>query len=108
MTVRASKAWRWAPGAAVGIVCLFVGESGLMTQGTSVITQANARSGRPLKSLAHVAPRTTRRAISGGAVAGTIYLGEFGNSGGTFYGYAPGAYGGLGCYRNAYGVLVCP
>jgi hypothetical protein len=27
---------------------------------------------------------------------------------GTYYGYTPGTYGGVGCYRGAYGVLVCP
>ena len=108
MTVRASKASRWAAGAAVGIACLFISESGPITQGPSLIAQANARIGRPL-SHAGVARRTTRRAIAGGAVAETIFFGYFGNnSGGAYYGYAPGTYGGLGCYRNANGVLVCP
>jgi hypothetical protein len=108
MTVRASQAWRWAAAAAVGIACLFASESGPTTQGPSLIAQANARTGRPV-SHAGVARRTTRRAIAGGAVAGTIFLGYFGNSGGASSGYAPGgAYGGLGCYRNANGVLICP
>ena len=110
MTVRASTVSRWALGAAVGIACLSISESGPMTQGSSLISQANARIGRPSTPSSHagVARRTTRRAIAGGAVAGTIFFGYFGNSGGVFYGYAPGMYGGVGCFRNAYGALVCP
>lgn len=110
MTVRASQASRWALGAAVGIACLFISESGPITRGSSLIAQANARTGRALTPSRHarIARRTTPRAIVGGAVGGTIYFGDFGNSAAASTGYAPGTYGGVGCYRNTYGVLVCP
>jgi hypothetical protein len=110
MTVRASRALRWALGAAVGIVCLCVGESGSLIQGSSSIAQANARHARPLTPLraARAARRAIPRAIAGGGISGTFYFGNGGGSGGASYGYAPGTYGGVGCYRNTNGVLVCP
>jgi hypothetical protein len=110
MRLRASRALRWALGAAVGIACLCVGENGSLTIGSSLIPQANARDARPLKPLriARAARRSIPRAIVGGGISGTFYFGNSGGSGGASYGYAPGTYGGVGCYRNVSGVLVCP
>ena len=111
MTVRASRALRWALGAAVGAACLFITESGSLTRGSSLIPQANARDARPLKPLriARAARRSIPRAIVGSGISGTFYFGNGGGgSGGASYGYAPGTYGGVGCYRNVNGVMVCP
>ncbi len=111
MPVRTSKATRWALGGAVGIACLFISESGPMTQGASLITQANARMRHQLTPPSHagVARRTSRRATVRSPGSGTIYLGSFGsNSVGVSYGYAPGTYGGVGCFPNTYGAFVCP
>jgi hypothetical protein len=101
---------RWALGAAVGATCLFISESGSLTRGSSLIPQANARDARPLTPLrvARAARRSIPRAIASGGISGTFYFGNSGGSAGASYGYAPGTYGGVGCYRNANGVLVCP
>src|SRR5712672_2128490 len=103
MTVRALTASRWALGAAVGIACLFISESGPLTQGASLTTQANARHARPSTPLrvARTARRTHLRASVGGGISGPFYFGNGRGSGGASYGYAPGTYGGIGCYRNA-------
>ena len=109
--VRASRASRWVLGAAIGIACLFISESGPMTQASSWITRANARMGRPLTPLSHagIAGRPTRRATVRGVVSGTIDLGFFGSDSiAASYGYIPGTYGGLGCFRNTHEELVCP
>ncbi len=96
MMMRGLKASRWAVGAAVGIACLFISDNASLKPGSGLITQANARVGRPVTpgSVAGVARRTTRRAVVGGAAAGA--------AAGAYYG------GGGGCYRDAYGVSVCP
>jgi len=97
MMIRGLKASRWALGAAVGIACLFISDNVSLTDTSSLITQANARVGRPMTpaSVAGVARRTERRAVVGGAAAAGAAA---------TYGYAPGG----GCYRDAYGVVVCP
>jgi len=93
----------------MGIACLFVSESGPMIQGASLITQANARMRHPLTPSSHAGfARRTIRSVRG-AVAATIDLGSFGGNGvGVSYGYIPGTYGGVGCFRNKHGELVCP
>ena len=92
--------------ATVGVACLFVGDDASSTRG-SLIAQAHARAGRALvpPSAAGVARRTYRRAL----VDRTIPL-NFGYSAGaaTYYGYAPGTYGGIGCYPSTHGEFVCP
>jgi hypothetical protein len=72
------------------------------------VRQANARAGRPLTPLsaAGAARRAARRALLDGAAI-PLNLG-YSAGAGTYYGYAPGTYGGVGCHRGAYGVLVCP
>ena len=90
------KASKWVLGGAVAIACLFISDNASVTQGSSLITQANARVGRPATpgSVAGVARRTTRRAVVGGAAAGAA---------------AAGAYRyGSGCYYAARHVWVCP
>ena len=90
------KTSRWVLGAMAGIACLFIADNASVIQGSSLITQANARVGRPLTpmSAAGVARRTTRRAVVGGAAVGAA---------------AAGAYRyGTGCYYNANHVWVCP
>ena len=96
MTIRGLKASRWALGTAVGIACLFISDTATLTDTSSLITQAEARVGRPMTpaSAAGVARRTTRRAVVGGAAAAGAAA---------TYGYSTG-----GCYRDAYGVVVCP
>jgi hypothetical protein len=58
-----------------GIGCLFVSENISLTRSSSLITQAEARVGRPATpmSYAGVARRTTRRAVVGGAAAAGAY-----------------------------------
>ena len=87
------RASRWALGAAVGIACLFISDNATLTDTSSLITQANARVGRPMTpgSVAGVARRTTRRGVVGGAAAGAYYYGS----------------GAGGCYQDAYGVMIC-
>lgn len=93
MTIRGLRASRWALGAAVGIACLFISDNATLTDTSSLITQANARVGRPMTPMsgAGVARRTTRRAVVGGAAAGAYYYGG----------------GAGGCYQDAYGVMIC-
>lgn len=91
-------------GAVIGVACLFIGDGASLTDRSSLVAQANAKTGHPVR-LAAVACRTHRRAV----VDGVIPL-DFGSSAaaGSFYGYAPGTYGGVGCHPGAYGVTVCP
>ena len=76
------------------IGCLFLNESISLTGSSSLVTQAEARVGRPATpmSYAGVARRTTRRAVVGGAAVGAA---------------AAGAYG-AGCVQvvDAYGQIV--
>jgi hypothetical protein len=97
MTIRGLKGSRWALGAAMGIACLFISDNATLTDTSSLITQANARVGRPMTpgSVAGVARRTTRRAVVGGAAAGAA-------AGAYYYGGGAG-----GCYQDAYGVMIC-
>jgi hypothetical protein len=108
MRFRALKASRWVLGAAVGIAGLFIGDHASLTETSGLIAQATARAGRPLTpvSTAGAARRAARRALVDGATI-PLNLG-YSAGAGTYYGYAPGTYGGVGCYRGAYGVLVCP
>jgi hypothetical protein len=77
-----------------GIGCLFLDENVSFTRSSSLVTQAEARVGRPATpmSYAGVARRTTRRAVVGGAAVGAA---------------AAGAYG-AGCVQvtDAYGQIV--
>ncbi len=84
--------------ATAGAMCLLANENISLTRPSSLVTQADARVGRPLTpmSVAGVARRTTRRAVVGGAiVGGTVGYGYYGGSSG-------------GCYRDVYGATVCP
>ena len=58
-----------------GMGCLFLSENISLTRSSSLVTQAEARVGRPATpmSYAGVARRTTRRAVVGGAAAGAYY-----------------------------------
>jgi hypothetical protein len=85
--------------AIAGAGCLLVSERISPTRYDALVTQADARVGRPLTpmSYAGVARRTTRRAVYGTAAAGAV---------------AYGAYGAPGCAQvvNAYGQIAyrCP
>jgi hypothetical protein len=59
----------------VGTCCLFLSESNSITGSSSLVTQAEARVGRPATpvSYAGVARRTTRRAVVGGAAVAGAY-----------------------------------
>jgi hypothetical protein len=75
MAITGLKASKWTLGAVLAIACLFVSDNASVTQGASLITQANARVGRPLTpvSVAGVARRNTRRAYYGSAAAAGAY-----------------------------------
>ena len=81
-----------------GVGGLFVSEKISLTKPASLVTEANARIGRPLTpmSYAGVARRTTRRAVAVGAVAA-----------GAYGAYPYGAYGSR-CVQvvGAYGGMV--
>ncbi len=95
MTRGALRASQLALAAAAGMLVLFANDNASPTQDSSLLTQAQARVGRPLTpgSVAGVARRTTRRTVRRGAIVGGAAVGA---------GYYSG------CYRNAYGVMVCP
>ena len=105
---------RVALAAAVGLVCLFTSPiNWTWPQASSLITQAEARVGRPLTpgSVAGVARRTTRRTVRRGAYYGAAGA-AVGASSYYYNGYNRYRYDGSGgCYRgtNAYGrvVMVC-
>jgi hypothetical protein len=63
---------RFALAAMAGVGCLFVSDRMSPTDSGSLITEANARIGRPLTpmSYAGVARRTTGRAVYGAAAVG--------------------------------------
>jgi len=92
MTPSSNKLLRVALSVVVGIGCLFLGENISLRRASSLVTQAEARIGRPATpmSYAGVARRTTRRAVVGGAAVGAA---------------AAGAYYGSGCVQSvdAYG-----
>ncbi len=96
MTISGLKASKWTLGAMLAVACLFVSDNTSVTQGESLITQANARVGRPATpgSVAGVARRTTRRAVVGGAAAGAAAAGAYRYN--------------TGCYYDTRGVWVCP
>jgi hypothetical protein len=109
MTTQTRWLTRLAMGTAVAAVCLFVNENVSLTQSSSLVSQADARVGRPLTPLsgAGVARRHYRRGVARGAAVG---VGAAAVGAGAYYGARRGYYGGYGagCYRNAYGALVCP
>lgn len=57
------------------VACLLLNDNASLDQSGSLISQAQARIGRPLTpmSYAGVARRTTRRAVAVGAAAATVY-----------------------------------
>jgi len=90
----------------LGAACLSICDDGSSAR-ESPIAQQHARAGRALmRSSAAGAARRTHR---GALLDGTIPL-NLGHSAGaaTFYGYAPGSYGGLGCYDGVRREFVCP
>ena len=66
-----------ALGTGVGFACLFVSDQASLTDPGTLVTQAEARIGRPLTpmSYAGVARRTTRRAVYGAAAVGAVGVG---------------------------------
>ena len=94
MTHSTNRLLRIALSVVTGIGCLFLNEDISLTKPESLVTQAEARVGRPATpmSYAGVARRTTRRAVVGGAAVGAA---------------AAGAYYGSGCVEvvNAYGQI---
>ena len=78
-----TRAWRFALAASAGVMCLFISDNSSSLRQSNLITQADARVGRPLTpvSVAGVARRSTRRAVRYGA-------------------YGTGAYYGSGYYRR--------
>ena len=97
------NALRFALAAAAGTACLFINDNTSSTQRSSLISQADARIGRPGTplSVAGVARRHYRRAAVGAGVVGAglaagAYYGGYGTGGyyGTYGGYPGGYYGG--------------
>jgi hypothetical protein len=91
-----------------GILCLFASENISLTRLDRLVTQAQARIGRPLTPLSYagVARRTVRRGVWAGAAVGAAA---------PYYGapaYAAPVYAAPGCVQvvNAYGQIVyqCP
>ena len=114
------NALRFALAAAAGTACLFINDNTSSTQRSSLISQADARIGRPGTplSVAGVARRHYRRAaygygagVVGAGLAAGAYYGGYGTSGyyGTYGGYPGGYYGGYaaggypGGYYGTYG-----
>ena len=104
MTTRTLTVSRLALAAAAGVVGLFANDSLLSTQQFSLITQADARVGRPLTpvSVAGVARRTERRAIRRGAVVGAAAVGTAAYYGTDGYYGTGGFYGTGGYYTGGY------
>lgn len=100
MSAKALRASQLALAAAAGMLVLFGNDNITTKQSTSLVSDAQARVGRPATpgSVAGVARRTsrrtTRRAVVGGAAVGAAATGAY--------------YYGSRCYRNAYGRLICP
>jgi hypothetical protein len=82
---------RFALAAAAGALCLFANENISLTRPSSLVSQADARIGRPLTpmSVAGVSRRHYRRAVVGTAATTGAY--RYGRS----------------CYRDYRGVLIC-
>ncbi len=106
MTITKASVLRAILAAIVGIGCIFVSEKVSLTNPGSLVTEANARIGRPLTPLSYagVARRTTRRAVAyGAAAAAPVYAAPV---------YGAPVYAAPACYQvaNAYGQLttVCP
>ena len=113
------NALRFALAAAAATACLFINDNtSSSTQRSSLISQADARIGRPGTplSVAGVARRHYRRAAVGAGVVGAglaagAYYGGYGTGGyyGTYGGYPSGYYGGYaaggypGGYYGTYG-----
>jgi hypothetical protein len=107
------NALRFALAAAAGTACLFINDNTSSPQRSSLISQADARIGRPGTplSVAGVARRHYRRAAVGAGVVGAglaagAYYGGYGTGGyyGTYGGYPGGYYGGYaaGGYPGGY------
>ena len=108
------NALRFALAAAAGTACLFINDNTSSTQRSSLISQADARIGRPGTplSVAGVARRHYRRAAVGAAVVGAglaanAYYGGYGTGGyySTYGGYPGGYYGAYaagGAYPGGY------
>src|SRR5262249_16327644 len=113
---------------AVGAVCLFISDTLVMQPSSSLVSQAEARIGRPLTPMSGpgVARRTARRggygygpgvavgvgaaALGAAAVGSSYYNGGYYDSGYGYNGYATDGANGhqATCYRDAAGVVVCP
>jgi hypothetical protein len=102
MSICGSRRLRWVAGTAVGVTCLFIGDGASLMPASALAAQAKAR--HPIR-VAGVARREHWRALLDGVVQLNI---GYSAPAGSFYGYAPGTYGGPGCHPGAYGVLVCP
>jgi hypothetical protein len=72
MTHSTRKLTAIALAAVAGIFCLFTSEEFLLARSDRLVTDAQARIGRPLTPLSYagVARRTTRRAVGAGVTVG--------------------------------------
>lgn len=78
--------------ASVSAGCLLLSDDGMLLQSGNLLSEAQARVGRPLTpmSYAGVARRTTRRAVATGAAVGAAAA------------YAPGCYQAVDAYGRIY------
>jgi hypothetical protein len=83
MTNRMRRLSQVALAAGTVLACLFLSDAMSPSDPGTLITQAEARIGRPLTPLsgAGVARRTTRRAVVGGAVVGGAAAATYGYGG---------------------------
>jgi hypothetical protein len=70
-----SRILRIALASVAAVACLLLSDNPSLDPSGSLISQAQARIGRPLTPLSYagVARRTTRRAVAVGAAAATVY-----------------------------------
>ncbi len=82
---------------AAGAACLLLNDNNELNQSGSLLSEAQARIGRPLTPLSYagVARRTTRRAVGAGVAAGAYY-------GAPAYPAAPGCYQAVNSYGQLY------
>ncbi len=105
-----TRASQIALAAAVATGALLVNDNMSLTQSSSLVSQSEARIGRPLSpmSVAGVARRQTRRAVYGAGIVGTgagLAYARYGGYGGSYAAYG---YSGWDDYAARNGIICQP